>query len=123
MNAGLRNGVDPCLLRAVIWKESKFDRSVIGSKGEIGLMQVMQKYAAHDWAEAHRTQIPSPGALSDPEFNIEVGSWYLGRALKRWKEYNDCVALALCEYNAGYVRADSWKPANKADSVLERISI
>ena len=48
--AGLRNGVDPCLLKAVIWRESRFDRTAIGSKGEVGLMQVMPKYAGLEWA-------------------------------------------------------------------------
>ncbi len=59
----------------------------------------------------------------DPRFNIEVGSWYLGRALKRWRNYNDCVALALCEYNAGQVRAEAWKPLTPEGSVRERIDI
>ena len=45
VDAGIRNGVDPNLLKAVIWRESRFDRTAIGSKGEVGLMQIMPKYA------------------------------------------------------------------------------
>ena len=57
LKASERNGVDPALLKAVIWQESKFDASTIGSKGEIGLMQIMQKFAAADWAKAHHALI------------------------------------------------------------------
>ena len=123
LKASERNGVDPALLKAVIWQESKFDASTIGTKGEIGLMQIMQKFAAADWAKAHSRKTPSIGALSDPELNIEIGSWYLGKALRRWKAYRDCETLALCEYNAGYQRAASWKPKNPEDSVQDRINI
>ena len=123
VKAGERNGVDPALLKAVIWQESKFDSSTIGSKGEIGLMQIMQKFAAADWAKAHSRRTPSIGALSDPELNIEIGSWYLGRALRRWNNYTDCETLALCEYNAGYQRASSWKPEKPHETVAEKINI
>ncbi len=61
--------------------------------------------------------------LTDPRFNIEIGSWYLGRALKRWSKYDDCIALALCEYNAGQARAEAWKPLTTDGSVMERIQI
>lgn len=123
LKAAERNGIDPALLKAVIWQESKFDATTIGSKGEIGLMQVMQKFAVTDWAKAHSRRIPSIGALSDPELNIEIGSWYLGRALRRWQAYRDRETLALCEYNAGYQRASSWKPKNPNDPVQDRINI
>ena len=121
--AGRRNGVDPALLKAVIWRESRFDRHAKGTKGEVGLMQIMVQFAAKDWAAAHKRPAPSKGALSDPELNIEIGSWYLGRALKRWSEYRECTALALCEYNAGPTRAEAWKPPDKNGTVIDRIDI
>lgn len=122
-NAGKRNGVDPALLKAVIWRESNFNRDTIGSKGEIGLMQIMPQFAAADWARAKHRNPPSRGALADPELNIEIGSWYLGRALHRWREYREQEALALCEYNAGLQRAESWKPPRKDGTVADRITI
>ena len=123
LKAGERNGVDPALLKAVIWQESKFAASTIGSKGEIGLMQIMPKFAVADWAKYYSRRPPSKGALADPELNIEIGSWYLGRALRRWKSYTDCETLALCEYNAGYQRASAWKPQKLNDPVADRIDI
>ncbi len=123
LQASKRNGVEPSLLKAVIWRESKFDHMTIGSKGEIGLMQVMQKFAATDWAKAKKCKVPTDGALMDPELNIEIGSWYLGRAIRRWSDYREANALALCEYNAGYQRAKEWKPKNKTGTVRDRIKI
>ena len=124
-NAGLRNHIDPALIKAVIWKESRFDRRALGLKGEIGLMQIMpgSGYAAEDWARAHRCRVPSKGALYDPELNIDIGSWYLGRALSRYRKYKDAAALALCEYNAGPRRASDWKPGDPSQPVADRITI
>ena len=121
--AGRRNGVYPPLLKAVIWKESRFDASARGSKGEIGLMQVMPQSAVKDWETAFRRHVPSDGALMDPELNIEIGSWFLGRALNRWKDYNEAETLALCEYNAGIQRAESWKPLLHDGKVMPNINI
>ena len=124
-DASLRNHIDPALVKAVIWRESRFDRKARGLKGEIGLMQIMpgSGYAAADWARAHRCRIPSKGALFDPELNIDIGSWYLARALRRYSKYKDRTALALCEYNAGARRTADWKPAKPDESVPERITI
>ncbi|MBO7147618.1 MAG: lytic transglycosylase domain-containing protein [Lentisphaeria bacterium] len=121
--AGLRNGVDPYLLKAVIWRESKFDRNARGLKGEVGLMQIMPGLSAKDWARIKGFPQPSKGALYDPELNIEIGSWYLGRAVRRWQKYKDVYALALGEYNAGARRVNDWKPVSPDDPVINRITI
>ena len=123
VSAGRRNGVYPPLLKAVIWKESRFDASARGSKGEIGLMQVMPQSAVKDWENTFHRQVPSDGALMDPELNIEIGSWFLGRALNRWKDYTEAETLALCEYNAGIQRAESWKPLLHDGNVIQNIDI
>ena len=118
---GRKNHVDPTLLKAVIWKESNFDQNSRGSKGEIGLMQLLPDGAVKDWEERFQQKVPSEGALSYPETNIEIGSWYLGRALERWKEYSECEALALCEYNAGLQRTNVWKPLLPDGKVIPNI--
>lgn len=122
-SAGLRNGVDPFLVKSVIWRESRFDRTARGLKGEIGLMQIRPDFSAVDWARAHGCAPPSRGALFDPALNIEIGSWYLGRAIRRRRAYRDAVVLALCDYNAGSRRADDWKPADPNTSMQGRITI
>ena len=121
--AGRRNGVYPPLLKAVIWKESRFDSTCRGGKGEIGLMQIMPQAAVKDWETAFHRKVPSEGTLMDPELNIEIGSWFLGRALSRWKDYNEAETLALCEYNAGIQRAESWKPLLHDGKVMPNIDI
>lgn len=123
LHAAYRNHIDPALVKALIWQESRFDRNAKGLKGEVGLMQIMRNYAVTDWASVHKRSVPSRGALYDPELNIEIGSWYLARALRRYQSYRHAVALALCEYNAGARRASDWKPKDPSGEVIERISI
>ncbi len=41
--------LDPMLVKAVVWRESRFDPQKYGTAGERGLMQVSQK-AANEWA-------------------------------------------------------------------------
>ena len=120
---GRKNGVDPTLLKAVIWKESRFDRNSRGGMGELGLMQILPEGAVKDWMNNFQMEKLSDGMLMDPERNIEIGSWYLGRALERWKEYDECEALALCEYNAGFQRANEWKPLLHDGKVIPNIDI
>src|SRR3989440_9158709 len=41
--------LDPMLVKAVVWRESRFDRLKYGMAGERGLMQVSER-AANEWA-------------------------------------------------------------------------
>ena len=50
-DAARKRGLDPLLVRAMVWRESAFDPTKIGTSGERGLMQVGEA-AAQDWAEA-----------------------------------------------------------------------
>ncbi|OGV31257.1 MAG: hypothetical protein A2020_01385 [Lentisphaerae bacterium GWF2_45_14] len=110
------NDIDPMLVKAVISKESNFNPDARGKSGEIGLMQV-RICAAADWAKALDKNVPSEEELSIPEINIEIGSWYLARAIKSWSDYKHSVVLALCEYNAGRRRALEWMPCRKSGQV------
>ena len=118
-----RYGVDPQLVRAVIFQESRFDRSVIGPKGEIGLMQIHLEGAVADWTRVHKTPVPSHASLAAVDLNLEIGVWYLSRALERWKDYKAQVPLALIQYNAGATRAARWKPEKYDGDVISRIKI
>ncbi len=118
-----QRGIDPQLVRAVIFQESRFKRDAIGKKGEVGLMQVHLKGAVADWAKAHGKKVPSHAALCDVDLNLEIGTWYLARALKRWEKYRDQIPLALVQYNAGATRADRWKPERLNGNVVPRIKI
>lgn len=106
-DAAKKYGVDPMLIKAVVWRESKFHPDKVGTSGERGLMQVGEAAAA-DWAKAEKVETFMPTDLFDPKVNLEVGVWYLSRALERWKGKADPVPFALAEYNAGRSRVDRW---------------
>jgi len=106
-SAAARHGVDPLLVKAVIWQESRFHPDKLGSHGERGLMQVTEPAAA-DWVAAVGVETFVPADLLDPQTNIEVGTWYLGRALKHWSGQDDPLPFALGEYNAGRSRVKRW---------------
>jgi soluble lytic murein transglycosylase len=102
-----RQGVDPLLVKAVIWQESRFQPDKNGAHGERGLMQVTEP-AAQDWVNAEGIETFVPEDLFDPKTNIEVGTWYLGRALRHWSGQEDPLPFALGEYNAGRSRVNRW---------------
>lgn len=118
-----RHGVDPQLVRAVVFQESRFVREAVGSKGEVGLMQVHLRGAVSDWAKVNGKKVPSHAALTDVDLNLEIGIWYLARALKRWEKYQEQIPLALIQYNAGATRAGRWKPERFDGQVIPRIKI
>ena len=86
-------GVDPRLLHAVIWQESKYKNAAVSHAGAQGLMQLMPATAARFKCEDR----------SDAKANIEAGTKYLRWLLKR---FNGDVTLALAGYNAGEGNVD-----------------
>jgi soluble lytic murein transglycosylase len=103
--------LDPMLVKAVVWRESRFDRQKVGSAGERGLMQVSPK-AANEWARENKVTDFKLDQLFDPKINLEAGSWYLRRAIEHWQNESDPLPLALAEYNAGASRAQRWVGAD-----------
>jgi soluble lytic murein transglycosylase len=103
--------LDPMLVKAVVWRESRFDRDKVGTADERGLMQVAPKAAA-EWAHEHKIDNFKLEQLFEPKTNLEAGAWYLRRAIDRWQTQSDPVPFALAEYNAGASRAQRWVGAN-----------
>ncbi|MDD5349716.1 MAG: transglycosylase SLT domain-containing protein [Chthoniobacteraceae bacterium] len=106
-DAAAKYGVDPLLLKALVWRESEFHPHKTGASGERGLMQVSLG-AANDWARANKAETFQPADLFSPRMNLEIGAWYLRQKLNRWAEKDDPVPFALAEYNAGGTRVDHW---------------
>lgn len=102
-----RRGLDPMVLKAVVWRESSFDPSKVGLDGERGLMQITDA-AALEWVKSEKIPSFVPGDLFDPKVNLEAGSWLLARALHRYQDRDDPLPFALAEYNAGRTRAARW---------------
>ena len=105
-------GVNPQLVKAVVWRESEFREAKQGGKGERGLMQVGEAAAA-DWARLHKVQTFKPTDLFSPRMNLEIGTWYLKQALQRWAGKDDPVPFALAEYNAGKRHVNRWIESTK----------
>lgn len=100
--------VQPALLAAVIYAESKFKADARSSSGAIGLMQLQP-------ATAEGIALHTGGArfrvddLYDPEINIRYGSWYLRHLLDRYGDER----TALAAYNAGQRNVDEWRREGK----------
>lgn len=105
--AAKRRGVDPMLIKAVTWRESRFDPTKRGADGERGLMQITDA-AAKEWAKGEKIANFVPTDLFDPKTNIEAGTWLLARALRRYEGRDDPMPFALAEYNAGRSRVARW---------------
>lgn len=118
-----KHGIDSRLVRALIYEESKFRSGAVGKAGEIGLMQIMPKRSAVDWARANNVPCPEAGVLFSPRINLEIGCWYLSDGLRRFRKYKHGTELALARYNAGLSRANAWKPENEQGEVVENITI
>jgi len=117
-------GVDPFLIRALIWRESHFDALTYGLAQEHGLMQVTPE-VGEEWARVNHIANFQPSDLFDPVTNIRAGTWYLNLALAHWSEADDPTPFALAEYNAGRSNALKWvDPQNPQDHLafMQRIT-
>jgi soluble lytic murein transglycosylase len=101
-------GMDPALLAAVIYQESKFHRSARSSSGAIGLMQIRpataRGIALRTGGKAFRVS-----DLMNPAINIRYGSWYLHDLFSKYGS----VSLMLAAYNAGQGNVDRWQAAGE----------
>ena len=102
-----RRAVDPMIIKAVIWRESRFRPDKVGGEGERGLMQITEG-AAHEWTKGEKITDFVPKDLFDPKTNIEAGTWLIARALRRYEGKDDPLPFALAEYNAGRSRVVRW---------------
>ena len=112
------NSVDKFLIKAVVRRESEFDPTVFGRAGEIGLMQVTEG-AGRDWARATGRKDFTKKLLWNERTNIEAGTWYLARALRRWQGRDNPVPFALAEYNAGLGHCLRWLPNGETTTAEE----
>ncbi|HEV2912104.1 MAG TPA: lytic transglycosylase domain-containing protein [Pyrinomonadaceae bacterium] len=110
--AGKQYGVDPRLLHAVIWQESKYKVQARSHAGAQGLMQMIPATARRfGCADVH-----------DPADNVQAGTRYLRFLLKR---FNGNVSLALAGYNAGEGSVDKYDgipPYNETQNYVRIIT-
>jgi len=96
--------LDPALLAAVIYQESKFKADAESTSGAIGLMQLLpdtaKGIALHTGGSAFQV-----ADLYDPELNVRYGCWYLRHLLRKYGDER----TALAAYNAGQDNVDRWR--------------
>ena len=109
--AARRYDVPPALVKAVVWRESKFNHRARGLAGEIGLMQV-NTLAAREWAAAEGLRAFRLDDLVDPGKNTLAGTWYLRKLLRRYARTDNPVPYALADYNAGRNNVLRWLHGN-----------
>ena len=105
--AAQRYEVDPALVKAIVWRESRFNPGVRGRAKEIGLMQI-QEDAAREWADAESVERFEHEQCLDPATNTLAGTWYLKKLLKRYLQTDNPVPYALADYNAGRGNVLRW---------------
>jgi soluble lytic murein transglycosylase len=105
--AAKRYNIDPALIKAIVWRESRFNPKVRGSAQEIGLMQIRED-AAREWADAEHLPAFDHEQCVDPFTNTLAGTWYLRKLLRRYTQTDDPIPFALADYNAGRGNVLRW---------------
>jgi soluble lytic murein transglycosylase len=98
-----RKHLDPALVAAVIYEESKFaDRTSVA--GARGLMQITPDTARFIAKNSGGVRFTLED-LATPQINIAYGTWYLRWLLDR---YDGDRPPAVAAYNAGFGHVDKW---------------
>ena len=105
--AARQYGVETSLIRAVIWRESRFHPDARGRAGELGLMQV-GNLAGIEWAERESIRGHVHQDLLNPGKNTLAGTYYLSRMLARYQNTDNPTVYALADYNAGRSNVLRW---------------
>ena len=96
-------GAEPALVLAITRQESGFDPNVRSGAGARGMMQLMPTTAK---LLARKIGISySPGQLDEPEYNMRLGSRYLGQLVS---QFSGSYVMAIAGYNAGPGRPAQW---------------
>jgi soluble lytic murein transglycosylase len=100
--------LDPALLAAVIYQESKFRANAKSEAGAIGLMQLQPETAKGIAVRTGGSRFQTSD-LYNPEINVRYGSWYLRHLLDKYEDEK----TALAAYNAGQRNVDEWRAEGK----------
>jgi soluble lytic murein transglycosylase len=95
--------LDPALIAAVIYAETKFDPRT-SSAGAEGLMQILPA-TAYYLAHLSGGITFTASDLADPSVNVAYGSYYLRYLLDH---YSGNEMLAVAAYNGGLTNVDKW---------------
>jgi soluble lytic murein transglycosylase len=106
--------LDPALLAAVIYQESKFKADARSKSGAIGLMQLLPDTAKGIAIHTGGTRFQVDD-LYNPEINVRYGAWYLRHLLTKYGDEQE----ALAAYNAGQDNVDRWRRSGEGIQFAE----
>jgi soluble lytic murein transglycosylase len=92
------------LAHGISRQESSFDPYAVSHAGARGMMQLMTGTAREE-AGKMGVGFDSYRLISDPSYNVLIGSAYFNRLLNNW---NGSVPLAVAAYNAGSGNVRKW---------------
>jgi soluble lytic murein transglycosylase len=115
--AAARYSIEPALVKAIVWRESRFNPRVRGAAQEIGLMQIRED-AAFEWADAEHLSNFDHEQCFDPKTNTMAGTWYLAKLLRRYSRTDNPVPYALADYNAGRGNVLKWNSGAAATNSM-----
>lgn len=94
-------GVDPDLIKAQCWQESRFKEMAVSPVGAAGICQFMPG----TWRDTTRAlQLSKATSVFHPEYNIQAAAYYMGVQYRFWtspRPPEDRHNLAAAGYNAG----------------------
>lgn len=94
-------GVDPDLIKAQCWQESRFKEKAQSEVGAAGICQFMPA----TWKDARRSlSLDSSTSVFIPDTNIQAAAYYMGTQYKIWKSPRTPESrhnLSVASYNAG----------------------
>ena len=96
------------IIHAIARQESQFATDAVSHAGARGLMQLMPGTAREQAGKMSLSYRPE-SLISDPQYNIRLGSAYFSRMMDT---YNGSYPLAVAAYNAGPGNVNKWLRAN-----------
>ncbi len=102
--AGGNGKIELAFLNALTRQESEFNPGTVSRVGARGLMQLMPQ-TAKQVAAAVKMKYELARLISDPSYNVTLGSAFLAQLLSG---YDGSYVLSLAAYNAGPGRVAEW---------------
>lgn len=99
--AGRDYKIDPDLLRAISWKESRYRVNAIGINPVTGYGSGLMQVDSQHFNELARYGIKPEHLTTDPCMNIYTGAYYLAIVFKKWGVSWEAVGA----YNAGFKKS------------------
>ncbi|EAP0945807.1 lytic transglycosylase [Salmonella enterica] len=100
--AGRDYKIDPDLLRAISWRESRYRVNAIGINPVTGYGSGLMQVDSQHFNELARYGITPEHLTTDPCMNIYTGAYYLAIAFKKWGVSWEAVGA----YNAGFRKSE-----------------